>query len=284
MSVVHDAVVALGICNQAGVLHGVEEGLGVAIHELHSPPQKRLEHLDRLALAGTVGPTQGGATVGSRVALPRREAAVALPRHSSRRWILFVEEAQNLEDRGVEAVEVEAGEADPALARQIGVVVAQPLHELVELLVAPHPGREAGERLPLLRRHIAVAHVVVNAGGVGPIGLDSDDVEAFALDERLGDPRAHPIELGGPVRRLSEEHDAGVADSIHQRVEGGILHLAELLGLLGQLLREGVRPGPRGVRPGGLDVPSLLSDQGNEAHPAEILFAKLVHTRTRDAP
>ena len=61
-----------------------------------------------------------------------------------------------------------------------------------------------------------MAHVVVDARGVGPVGLDRDEVEAAPHDELLRDARAHPVELGRPVRRLAEQDDARVADALEQ--------------------------------------------------------------------
>ena len=47
-------------------------------------------------------------------------------------------------------------------------------------------------------------NVVVDASGVGPVGLDGDEVETTALNQALRDLGAHAIELARPVRRLAE--------------------------------------------------------------------------------
>ena len=119
------------------------------------------------------------------------------------------------------AVDVEAAELGPALGRQpprCGCRIQS--HELADLDVAPHPGRKARKGLVASRLGRAMAHVVVDAGGVGPVGLDRDDGEAVPLDQPPGDRRARAVELRGAVRRLAEQHHLGVGVAVEQRREG----------------------------------------------------------------
>ena len=98
---------------------------------------------------------------------------------------------------------------------------AQPLDELDHVGVAPHPRGEApevGERFYGIDIVAHAAHVAVDAVGVGPIGLDRDGREAFLLDEPLRDLGALAVELVRAVGRLAEQHEARVADQVHERV------------------------------------------------------------------
>ena len=73
------------------------------------------------------------------------EAGVAPARPRGGLGIRLVEVAQHLLDRRVQAVEIEPVEADRAVAPGTGVVRVERAHELHDLLVAPHPLREAAE-------------------------------------------------------------------------------------------------------------------------------------------
>ena len=62
-------------------------------------------------------------------------------------------------------------------------------------------------------------HVVIDARGVRPIALDGDEIKPLAFDQLARDPLPHAIELGRSVRRLAEQHDARIADSLQHRLE-----------------------------------------------------------------
>ena len=150
------------------------------------------------------------------------EARVAVARAPRGVGVNLVEEAEHGLDRSVEAVEVEAVEAD-ALAprRERLVVAAQPLGELDDHAVAPHPGGEAletAERLFGLFVSALAAHVAVDAVSVRPVGLDGDGVEAFLNDQPLSDFGALAVELVRAVRRLAQKHEARFAHQLQQRV------------------------------------------------------------------
>ena len=111
-------------------------------------------------------------------------------------------------------------------------MLAQPVQEVHDLAVAPHPAREARE---VAERGGGVGVVVGAAGpaagavGVGPVGLDGHRVKAPLLDQPLRDVGAGGVELVGAVRGLAEQHAAGVADAVDEGVEVG--------GGAGQLMR-----------------------------------------------
>jgi hypothetical protein len=145
-AVVHDPVVALGGGHHARVLQRIEVALAVARRVVEAVAQELHEGRHHVVLTDREAARQRSASVERRIALPRRQAAIAQAGHRGRLRIDALQVAKDGADRAVEAVDVEAVEADPALRLDASVVLAQPLHELPHLLVAPHPGREAGER------------------------------------------------------------------------------------------------------------------------------------------
>src|SRR2546421_12936838 len=101
------------------------------------------------------------------------------------------------------------------------VVAAQPLGELDDDAVAPHPGRktlEAAERFLRARVRALAAHVAVDAVGVRPVGLDGDGVEALLNDQTFSYLRPLAVELVRAVRSLAQQHEARFADQLQQRV------------------------------------------------------------------
>ena len=145
-AVVHDAVVPLGGGHHASVLERLEEALAVPLHIVDPAFEQVDQGGDDIALADREASGQRRLPVKRRVLLPRSETAVAQARHPGGGGIDVVEIAQHGVDRGVEAVEIEPVEADPRFRRAAGIVLAQPFDQLADLLVAPHPGREARER------------------------------------------------------------------------------------------------------------------------------------------
>src|SRR5215203_1038429 len=106
------------------------------------------------------------------------EAGVTRACAARSRWVHLVEVAKDNLDRCVHAVEVEPVETGLRRVRP------KPPNEVEDLGVPPHPcwkSRECRERL--LRGAFAVPHVLVDAKGVGPIGLDRESVEALPRDE-----------------------------------------------------------------------------------------------------
>ncbi len=108
---------------------------------------------------------------------------------------------------------------------------------LLGVTIAPHPCREPLERHPRRRSLRSRMDVAIDCRGIGPVCLDGDRGEPAPRDQLLGDAGPHPIELGGAVRRLAEQHDARVADPADQRVELDVLDPADRLGALRDQLR-----------------------------------------------
>jgi hypothetical protein len=150
--------------------------------------------------------------------------------------------------RLAQAVEVEAVEAGAA------AVVAQPLDELDDHPVAPHPAREADE---VAERLLGVAvgaeglDVAVHARRGRPVGLDGDAARAAALDEPARELGAQRVELVRPVRRLAEQHEPRVADEV-----------AQILDRLRGAAQVGHAPRVTRPRAGRFDVPAPASGEG----------------------
>ena len=128
-------------------------------------------------------------------------------------------------------------------------------------------------------------HVLIDARGIGPVGLDRNQREAAAHDELAGNARAHAVELRGPVRRLAEQHHARVADALQQRVEVVVLDARERFRRLAQqrgdqLGAAGARARRRGAGARPL-LPPLRADQRHEAHRPEFLARVPCAPRTR---
>ena len=98
---------------------------------------------------------------------------------------------------------------DALVAFDRAVVLPQPAHEIAHFDIPPHPGRKPRKRRPLGRRILKMPHVMIDSRRVGPVGFDRDKAKALFDDEIAGDALAHPIEFGGAVGRLAEQHDPG---------------------------------------------------------------------------
>ena len=134
-------------------------------------------------------------TVGRGIALPRRQAAIALAGDLGRFRIDLVEIVQNRADRIVEAVEIEAVKGDALVLLHRPVVLAQPADEIAHLGVSPHPGRKARKGGPLRRRILEMPHIMIDAGGIRPVRLDGDEAKSLLDDELARDAFAHPVEF-----------------------------------------------------------------------------------------
>ena len=238
-AVEHLAVVRLGVADDAGVLGRAEKGerLGrpaLAVGREPEPlAEEVLEHRHHLALVGVEPSAGDGAAVVGGVVAVGREASVARARRLGEVGVAVVEVAEDLGGGRVEAVHVEPEKTRAVVLVAARVPVARPLDIVADLLVAPHPGREARERLPLRLARVAMADVGVDALGVGPVGLGGDDTEPFLLDERACNPGAEAVELARPVARLPDADHAAVADPVEERAEVDVLDTPERLGVLG---------------------------------------------------
>ncbi len=99
---------------------------------------------------------------------------------------------------------------------------AQPVNELQDDRVPPHPDGEAPEAPQrLLGRPVLSdpAYEPVHAVGVGPVGLDGDRAAGALGDQALGDLGTFAIELVRSVRGLADQHEACLACAREQPVE-----------------------------------------------------------------
>jgi hypothetical protein len=176
--------------------------------------------LEDSALAALLPTADHGCAVAlAVVAVPVIEAGVPRPGAHRGLGVHLLQVAQDEVHRLVQAVEVEAVEAD----RVDGVLVvrAQPHGEGLDDLVAPHPAREAQEVAQRVGRRAVLArpaHEAVDAVGRRPVGLDGHGVEAGLHDQPAGHAGALDVELVRPVRCLADQHAAPGADAIEQRV------------------------------------------------------------------
>jgi hypothetical protein len=89
-------------------------------------------------------------------------------------------------------------------------MMPQPFAQLDHFTIGRHPGRPARERAENRFRGVTCVgvsfDVPVDAVAIGPIAFDGDEGEAVILEESAGEYRAPAVELGGAVRRFSEEN------------------------------------------------------------------------------
>ena len=100
-------------------------------------------------------------------------------------------------------------------------MIVQPLEELDHVGIAPHPRRKppkVGERFNGKNVVTGSVQVAVDAVGIGPISLDRDGRKAFLLDKPLRDLGALVVKLVRAVGCFAEQHEACVADPIHEWV------------------------------------------------------------------
>src|SRR5215216_1865016 len=150
------------------------------------------------------------------------EAGVPRTRAPRRLGIDVLEVLDDRVHRGVQAVEVEAVEADLGRARrQFAIPLPQPAEEGDDGRVPPHPGWEAVEVGESLLRALVVAlaaHEAVHARGIGPVRLGCDCGEAALDDQALRELGPLPVELLRSVRGLAEEREAGAGSALDERV------------------------------------------------------------------
>ena len=97
-----------------------------------------------------------------------------------------------------------------------------------ELDVSPHPAGEADESA-VLAPNAMLADEAVKFGGVRPISLDSQDAEAMALHQAMGDRRARAIEFRRSMRRFAQQHDFGVRENVKMSREIGRMQVRQRL-------------------------------------------------------
>ena len=82
---------------------------------------------------------------------------------------------------------------------------------------------KAGSSSPLW----PVADVAVHMSGIGPVGLDRDDVEPMLADQPLRNPRACPVELRRAMASLPQQHDPTVGNPVERGTEPGIVQIGQ---------------------------------------------------------
>src|SRR6516225_6698354 len=133
-------------------------------------------------LATPVRAGQRGVAIGSWVALPRRQATVALTRNCGGVRVNLVEIIQNRANGDMQAVEIEPVKRYPlVLGRRI--MPTQPIDEVTHLIVAPYPGRETRKCRPFGGRVFEMPYVVVDARGIRPVTLDGDEAEPLFYNQ-----------------------------------------------------------------------------------------------------
>lgn len=164
---------------------------------------------------------KNGAPIGCGIALPRRETAIPFAGSCGRLRIDPVEIIENGGYRPAEAVNVQPPEPDPLIGRQRPVMSPQPVDEVENFGIAPHPCREPRERFFLRGASRTASDVAVYEGGIGPVGLDRDNGKPMVLDEPFRDRRAGLVEFRGAMGRLSKEHDRSVSKAVEERAKSG---------------------------------------------------------------
>src|SRR6266446_1826084 len=223
---VHRPVVFLGILHHARVLDRLEPLLPRISVARRVARRTLLQQLDELLHHRVLARSDGSQRRAPRVLLDGAsevvEAAVALSGEAGGLRIDLPQIPQDFVDRRVQAVQIEAVEADLRRARREGVIVRpQPAHEVEHVRVAPHPDREpletgkGGVGVPVLAQSPDEA---VDPVRVGPVRLDRDSVKAFFDDQALGEPRPLGVEIVRAVRGLAQQDQPGVADCLDERI------------------------------------------------------------------
>ena len=100
----------------------------------------------------------------------------------------------------------------------------QPVDEISDHDVAPHPGGKAfepAERIVGGSVTAQPANIAVDPVRVGPVRLGGDGTEALLLDEPLRDRRPRLVELLRAMRTLADQDDPRVSDDLLKRLSGG---------------------------------------------------------------
>jgi len=184
------AVVLLRVHNEARVLLRVEEPVlvepAVATRLLRCDVPKFHELLDHLLLAWLRSADPCLVRIHLGIGAEVVETGIAIARAPRRLRIDLVEVGHHRFHRGVEAVEVEAVEADlRSLGWECVVPLAEPGDELDDVRVQPHPrgkAPEIGERFLRSPVPARAANVQVNAVRVWPVPLHRHDREALLGD------------------------------------------------------------------------------------------------------
>src|SRR5215210_5121286 len=184
----HGPIVPFGVPRHERVLFGSELGLASVLGMLRSPAKELGEHRHDLVLAGGwdegsgLGVLSGAPTVGLETLVgPLRGL------HSVR--VLPLQVLHYRVQRLPQAVDVEAVEADARGLRKPVVVAAEPLNELDNLFVRPHPRwppAKGSEGFSWAVRGSGKAlNLAVYLVAVRPVAFDRDKGEVLLADQAL---------------------------------------------------------------------------------------------------
>lgn len=220
----HGAVVEFGVLHRHGIPPGTEQFIGLRAVAAETF-QGRGVHLDQLGddlLFAGLSCTERSRvpvclSIRSRGVI---EACVSRASTPGRLAIDSVQVGDHILHRAVQTVEVEPVETDAVqILCSARVVSMQPVDEVLDHGISPHPRREPFEpRQRLVGGSVTSRPLdpAIDSVGVGPVGLRSHSREAFVLDEPPGDSSAGVIELFGAVRALADEYEFRVADEVVQ--------------------------------------------------------------------
>lgn len=219
----HAPVVLLGVAHEPRVRVDLERGLerrcvdpgALAMASLRGGEiALHLEDLlcDRVLARGLLA-RGGGERVRARVRSEWIEARVARSRAPRRFGIALLEAAEHGVDRCVDAVEIQAANAD-VRSRPPGPV-DEIAHDGV-LAEPPRETREARERLLGPEVGASPSDEALHAVRLRPAFFDRDRVETFFGDEPPCDARADERKLVRAVRRRPEQHEARASDALEQ--------------------------------------------------------------------
>src|SRR5947209_2048403 len=220
-TVEHHPVVFFSVLRDTCVLFGVEvlvvRGAAIEAYVLFRTAAKFQQRLHDLGMARLRKSERDGVTVVGRVG-DFAEAAVVTPRSCGCGGIDSVEIRYYRLDRALQAVKVQAVEADPTAKLARLVEIAQPADEVEDVGIAPHPGRqfsEARERIDRVGIGAPPGDVAADAQPVRPVGLDGDRGKSELVDQSLGDLATLAIELVGSVGGFADHDDARAADVLN---------------------------------------------------------------------
>ncbi len=234
---IHGAVVLLGGEHHAGVAFGVEEAVTVAFLIGQASIEQGAQLLDYRVVARGVA-AHDVVAVDRRFVLPGTEAAVASPRRARGLRVNAIQIGQYRLDRGAEAVDVQSAKFHLPRRRLRGVMVAQPVDELGDLPIAPHPGRKALEAFLDPVRRFLPAHMAVDPRRIRPVRFGRDDGKSVALHQPSGDRRPGSVELGRAMTGLADQYDAGIGEAIETIGKTFVVRRGQFHGMAPQLLNQ----------------------------------------------
>jgi len=128
------------------------------------------------------------------------KAAIAVASAFCGLWINGLKIVDDSFDGMVQTVEIKAVKANFLVLAlvQMTIVGAEPFEKKQDILIAPHPEREALETIERFLCCCVAAYslnIPIDTIGIGPIGFDRDGCEAFFSDQALGDDGSRIIKL-----------------------------------------------------------------------------------------